>query len=1097
MPYSIKPILASALALLGITVLTSQDARAQTNYGVDIWTGPNLVTLATNLFQSPGTPAGEGYKVWFVADLNGDGLATNALRTGLIGGDNYLLKEGFINDGNTSDGVGNYFDFATVSKQFTNANIYVYIWNTTSATEAGGDQFGVLSLGTNQPPLFGNATWLINSAVTANQFAVLGFATNVWNFNNSDNWSVGANWVGGVAPVSSSTNLVSFGGTANYDSTNNLGAFILNVLEFTNSAGTVSLHGGALVFTNQFGFPEIGHLGAGNAIISNVIDLEANLNIVGNGSGTLTLAGDLTGTGDVTKTGTHTLLLAGPNTFSGLFTMAGGTLLVGDNGAFGANTLRLNSGTIASANSSTRQLANQLVIAGNPIFGQSSGGTGELDFQGGINLGNVNSRVLTVNNPLTRFTGVVSNGGFTKQGTGTLVLESANTLAGGITLAAGALLVGDTAALGTGNVNINGGTLASSDATAYTLTNSMVVGGNFTLGQSSGGTGVLTLGSNLNFGFSSRTITVDNSQGIISGNIQNGQLVKSGTGTLLLSGNNTFDIGVVLNAGTLLIGSATALDTEAMTINGGTIASSDGTARAIANDVTVNADFIMGQSVGGTGALNFGGVFSLGGGIRQITVANATDTISGVVDNGGIIKLGSGTLILSGANSFVDGLAIDAGIVSISDDTNLGDVNSPVTINGTTLRATGNVSMAPERLVTVTASGATVEVTSINTMTQGGVWDGTGNLTKTGAGLLVLSNFNTAFTGKITVNNGTLSVSNTMGLGATPGVAVADQLTLNGGALRWTQTGTNAATRGILLGASHGTIEVNSGVNFTNESVISGAGNLIKDGAGTLSLRPGAATGNIYTGKTVVRGGQLNVTNQNAFGPAPGAFTADLITVSNDAMLVAAGNVDLGVNRGLTIGAGGGRLSVAGNTTLTNYVVTGGASDRLISTNSGTNLFLVGNAGTLNSPVLIHAGIVRVGADNALGTGTIYFTNGNNSRLANNNAATPVTLANAIRFDTNVVLGQGSTAPLTLSGTATLAGGQDRILTVDSLVTNSGGDAVAGERRPDQGGRQHTGVDGGQHLYRADVRDQRHLAGEWGERLAGDAEHLRRSYPHL
>jgi autotransporter-associated beta strand protein len=1018
-------------------MLFAATAKGQTNYGVDIFTGPDEYTLASNLYLNLTTLAGQGYKVWFVADVNGDGVATNVLRTGLVGGDNYLLHEGFLDTNSTTIGLGNYFNSLFVDKQFTNANIYVYIWNSTNAAEAASDGFGILSLGTNLPPLFGNAQWLINAPVYANQFYVLPFSTNIWNFNNTGDWSDSGNWQSGTVPVSSSTNLLIFGGTADYTANNDLGDFILNVLEFNNSAGTVQLTGNTLILTNEFGTPEIGLLGAGNATISNGVRLEANLNIVGDGSGTLNLAGTVSGTGNVFKTGSHTLLLGGSNTFTGLFTMAGGTLLVGNDDAFGANTLRLNGGTIASADSSTRQIANQLVIAGDPVFGQGSGGTGTLDFQGGINLGGINTRILTVNNPQTIFSGVVSNGGFTKQGSGSLVLSAANTLAGNITLADGALLIGNASALGSGAININGGTLASSSGTGYTLANNVIVGGDFTMGQPSGGTGTLNLAGGINFGFASRTISISNSLSIISGNIGNGRLIKAGSGALQLSGNNTFGNGVILNQGTLLVGSAGALNAtdNALQLNAGTIASADSTARTIANDVTFGGDVTIGQVSGGTGALNFSGSLNLGGAIRTITVDSPSATFSGDLDNGGITKAGSGTLVLSGANTFTDGLAVDAGTVSVSSDSNLGDPFSGVVLNGGTLRSTGSFTWDPVRGITVDTAGGAIEVTGISTLTQGGALSGTGTLSKTGPGLLVLTNDNTGFTGKIAINAGTLSVNRSQALGAVPGSPTADQLTFNGGTLRWTASGSNEVQRGFTLGAAGGTIEVNSNINFTNHSVITGSGDLTKSGAGTLFLRPGV--GNTYSGRTIVAGGALNITNVSAFGVAPLSFVADQIVVSNDARLAVAGNTDLGANRGLTMGAGGGRLDVAGNTTLTVQTVSG--SDVLIKTNTGTNVFLVDNSGTFSGPVLMHNGIIRVGADNALGTGTIYFTNQNNSRLANNNASVPVTLGNDLVFNTNAILGQASTAPLNLTGTMTLAEGLNRSLQVDSAVTNSGG----------------------------------------------------------
>ena len=161
---------------------------------------------------------------------------------------------------------------------------------------------------------------------------------------------------------------------------------------------------------------------------------------------------------------------------------------------------------------------------------------------------------------------------------------------------------------------------------------------------------------------------------------------------------------------------------------------------------------------------------------------------------------------------------------------------------------------------------------------RGGTYKTDVNLVKSGSGTLTVLDADIAstgteylFGGKTTINGGTVVIGGENCIGKNPAALAADHLKLDGGTLRTTASfAIDDSNRGITLGSGGGTFSVDSSTTLTVGNPITGAGGLVKAGAGTLVL----AAENDYTGNTTVNGGTVVWNN------ACLSASADLICVN-------------------------------------------------------------------------------------------------------------------------------------------------------------------------------------------------------------------------
>ncbi|EBJ9303910.1 fibronectin-binding autotransporter adhesin ShdA [Salmonella enterica] len=388
----------------------------------------------------------------------------------------------------------------------------------------------------------------------------------------------------------------------------------------------------------------------------------------------------------------------------------------------------------------------------------------------------------------------------TKQGDGTLILSNTGN--------------------DYGDTEIDGGILAAKDAAAL-------------------GTGDVTI---------AESATLALSQGTLDNNVTGeGQIVKSGSDELIVTGDNTYSGGTTISGGTLTADHADSLGTGAVA-NSGVLQVGEG---ELENTLSDSGSLVK----TGTGELTLSGDNTYSGGTTitggTLTADHADSLGSGDIDNSGVLQVGEGELenTLSGTGSLVK---TGTGELTLSGDNTY---SGGTTIIGGTLTADHADSLG-------TGAVANSGVLQVGEGELENTLSGSGSLVKTGTGELTLGGDN-SYSGDTTIADGTLIAANVNALGSG-----------------------NIDNSGTLMLDANGAFELANITTHTGATTALAAGStldagqLTQEDGSTLSIDLGAATDDaVITADSVTLGGTLNVTGIGSVTDSwtPEAYTYTLI----------------------------------------------------------------------------------------------------------------------------------------------------------------------------------------------------------------------------
>jgi autotransporter-associated beta strand protein len=520
----------------------------------------------------------------------------------------------------------------------------------------------------------------------------------------------------------------------------------------------------------------------------------------------------------------------------------------------------------------------------------------------------------------------------TISGSGTKTLSAATTVSATLAINGGATFANATFALSAAAITLECGGSGSTLSGTGLLT----LGGNVTVNKITG-TGVgatincpvaLTNAATRNFIIADET-TVANDltiSGIVS---TSGNLTKSGAGTLLLSGANTYTGLTTVSVGKLALGvsssastsgplgttasgttvtSGAVLDlngfslsssaTEALSLNGtgissgGALTNRSSTASNYIGLITIASTASIVTDAGDINLTNTGAFASDGFALTIGGSGNGTISGAFTANSQGITKIGGGTWKLSGANMYGGATLISAGTLQLGSTAALGVANGLVTVSSGAALDLNGFTLSVSKNTTINGTG----ITSLGAITN--------------------SSLSAAiYPGIITL------ASDASIVGETGSIAISNTSQLNGSGFTLT-----------LGGATGGSF---------SSALSTGSGGLTKIGTGTWTIN----ALNFYTGSTTISAGTLKL----GIGGTGNSADRGPLGTSGVGTVVAAGAVlDLNGNsietssipEALTLNGsgilGGGALTNTGAAATFNGAITLGSASTITATSSGS-----------------------------------------------------------------------------------------------------------------------------------------------------------------
>jgi fibronectin-binding autotransporter adhesin len=814
---------------------------------------------------------------------------------------------------------------------------------------------------------------------------------------------------GGITKTGS-TGLLALSGANTYSGTTTIGSGTLQI----GNAGTTGSLNPASVITG-----------------SSVATLAFNrTNTITQGTDFNSVIGGAIG---VAQVGSGTLVLNGVNTYTGKTIIQSGAVSVATinnanaNGNLGTNgTIDLGGSTTTGAlvytgvGETTDRVINLAGTTGGGTLDQS--GSGLLRFTSALTTTGSGAKTLTlqgstagageVSGVIVDYTGAGGPlaTGLTKAGSGTWTLSGTNTYSGVTTVNAGVLTVsslgngGSNSGIGAssnaaGNLVLGGGSLRYTGATATTDRA-------FTLTAATTSTiDVATAGNTLTFTGSTASTT--------------GALAKAGSGTLVFTGSAAYTGATAINAGTLQLG------------NGGTTGA-------------LNASSAISGSAGATLA------FSRSDTITQGTHFNSV--IGGAIN---VAQIGTGTVTLSGANTYTGTTSVSSGVLVTSTSNRIAN-NSPIQMTGGTLQFGGDDTVAAiggtggtidvgiSRLTSSVTTSSTFSGSLIGNRTAG-AGAGFSGFSKTGSGTLTLAG-NVSFAANSPTWQNTLQIDGgeLVLAGTTTNTSMGTRI-YNDSTLRFTSGSHSLGSGGLIVASGQaivdgGQVNTNSNLGFgnTGTSALTINGGTMTVTTGGINVGNSAFAGSIAT--LNLNGGLLQVGQILWGGSGSGAVTFNGGTFQmQSTSALPSGTNSVGNFLDLNVGNGGAIIDTGtfSNTIARPLVALGGTATGGL-TKLGSATLTLANANTFSGGVTLSAGQFNINHANALGTGTFTISSG----TIDNGSGAAITLAtnNAQAWNSDFTF-VGSSALNLGTGDVTL--GANRVVTVTSSTLAVGG-AIGG-----------------------------------------------------